>query len=383
VAELRRTHFPKNDVITDELVEEARLMVGMPVRTEGWNREASPDSVRHYSWGIGDDNPLYCDTAYGRATVWGSALAPPTFLYTISDGGICPGLGGLQPMYNEGRWKFDRPIRVGEVLTATAKLIDVKDINGKGSHTGRFLVQVGLTEYWDATGQRVASQQSGIARLMRRGTPGALNFEQRKETTWTEPELETVGAQVLAEVRRGPEVRPWSSVQVGDETPQVVKEVNLMTMLAYYASCPGSPGYKSAEMQWKYRWLARNEPDKLPSQFDPSYFGAFTIPSAGHTDAEVAHAIGLPGRYDNGPQRIGWAAHLVTNWMGDAGELRELNFRMSLPEIYGDVIYFRGKVVSKRVDDGRHLVDISFVSVNHLGEHTGRGSAVVSLPHHG
>jgi hypothetical protein len=109
-------YFGTNYEVTDELVEQALGMIGMPVRTEGWNAEASRDSIRHYVMGLGDDNPLYTDPEYGRRSVWGTMLAPPTFVFTISDTGIVPGLAGLQPIQTGGEFTFERPIRMGESL---------------------------------------------------------------------------------------------------------------------------------------------------------------------------------------------------------------------------------------------------------------------------
>ena len=49
-------------------LEEARSLIGVDMRRTGqtWNTEASPDAVRHFCWGIGDENPLFTDPAYGR-----------------------------------------------------------------------------------------------------------------------------------------------------------------------------------------------------------------------------------------------------------------------------------------------------------------------------
>ena len=47
---------------------EARAMIGKIFRIEQWNYEASRDVIRHYAWGIGDDNPLFCDPDYAAAS---------------------------------------------------------------------------------------------------------------------------------------------------------------------------------------------------------------------------------------------------------------------------------------------------------------------------
>ena len=47
--------------LDNDALATARAMIGMPIRIEQWNYEASRDSIRHYAWGLGDDNPLYSD----------------------------------------------------------------------------------------------------------------------------------------------------------------------------------------------------------------------------------------------------------------------------------------------------------------------------------
>ena len=49
------------------------------------NFEVSWDASRHFAFGYGDDNPLYCDPEYGRNTRWGNLIAPPTFQYTAGE----------------------------------------------------------------------------------------------------------------------------------------------------------------------------------------------------------------------------------------------------------------------------------------------------------
>ena len=50
--------------LREDALAEARAMIGKEFRIEQWNYEASRDVIRHYAWGIGDDNPLWCDPAF-------------------------------------------------------------------------------------------------------------------------------------------------------------------------------------------------------------------------------------------------------------------------------------------------------------------------------
>src|SRR5713226_3326042 len=97
--------FSVTSAITDDMVEEARSLVGVPLRVEQWNTEASRDNIRHYALGLGDLNPLWHDEAYGRKTIHRTNLAPPTFLYSVYCG-LAPGLGGLPVLLTGAKWRF-------------------------------------------------------------------------------------------------------------------------------------------------------------------------------------------------------------------------------------------------------------------------------------
>jgi hypothetical protein len=95
----------------------------------------------------------------------------------------------------------------------------------------------------------------------------------------------------------------------------------------------------------------------------------------------VARAIGIPAAYDNGTQRIGWVAHAVTNWMGDAGFLRNLTVQIRRPNMFGNTTWCKGRVASKSVDeDANHCVVLDLWAENQDGELNTKGSAVVVLP---
>ncbi|MCH7552572.1 MAG: acyl dehydratase, partial [Chloroflexi bacterium] len=45
--------------LTDEVIDKYRARIGeVTAITEGWNSEATYDTIRHFVNGIGDENPL-------------------------------------------------------------------------------------------------------------------------------------------------------------------------------------------------------------------------------------------------------------------------------------------------------------------------------------
>ena len=361
-------------------IEQARALIGMPIRVEQWNHEASRDVICHYAWGIGDDNPLFCDPAYAARTPWGGMIAHPTFLYSVFDAVVAPGLPDIQWVYSGTDWSFHEPVRRNDEITAEAEYVDAVPLQGK--RVSNMLVQTGRVTYRNQHGRVVAVALSHCFRLSRRKAAGGLKLAPREEHRYSAQELQAIQEAAVNEYRRGAETRWFEDVQSGEAMPGTVRgPINRLDMTCYYAGSPGTSGYKSTKLKWLYAHWARNAPEKLPNNYDKSYYGAAISPSIGHQDEGVATSeIGMPGPYDNGPQRIGMIASCATNWMGDDGILRSYSMRVKQPVIFGDTTYTKGRVVGTRVVDGKGLVDAELWAENQFGQVTATGHCTIELP---
>jgi acyl dehydratase len=239
------------------------------------------------------------------------------------------------------------------------------------------LIQTAQVSY--RTGDRlIASAVASTFRVPRRGAESGLSYEPRDEYVYTQRELDDIRRDALNEFRRGAEPLVFSDVSVGDLIPGVVKgPIDRITMTAYYAGCIGSPGYKACELAWKYRDWAEHSPERLPSNYDPSYFAETVLPSLGHQDGDVAQEIGMPNAYDNGPQRCGWFGHAVTNWMGDRSFLHRLRVRLRRPDIFGDTVWISGSIVGLREAGSVGIIEIELRARNQLGDQVADGGAEV------
>jgi acyl dehydratase len=366
--------------LENDALATARSMIGMPIRIEQWNYEASRDSIRHYAWGLGDDNPLYSDPEYAKSTRWGGIIAPPTFMYGVFDAVIAPGLPDIQWIYSGTDWFFYEPARRNDEITAHGEYVDAKELSG--SRVAKMLVQTGEVTYTNQHGRRVARALSHTFRIARQSAAGGLKLEPRNPHVYTQAELDDIGQAMLNEYRRGANTLYWEDVKVGDVLPGTTRgPINQMDMTCYYAGSVGTSGYKSTKLRRIYAEYARKSPERLPNNYDASYYGAAVSPSIGHQDKTIAvKEIGMPGPYDNGPQRIGMCATCVTNWMGDDGFMREHSIRVKQPVIFGDTTFTGGKVTGKRIDGGLALVDCEVWAKNQFGQVTASGRSVVELP---
>jgi acyl dehydratase len=363
--------------------EEARRQIGTEYRVERWNEEASKDVIRHYAWGLGDDNPLFTNAEYAKTTRWGKIIAPPTFLFSVFDAVIGPGMPDVQWFYSGADWTFHRPTMVGDEVSVRAVLADVREVTG--TQVKRMIVQTGEVTYTNQRNEEIARVLSHVFRVPRSGADGGLRYEPRDMHQYAPEELARIHDLMRAETHRGAEKRYWEDVQIGEDLPPAVRgPLNQMDMTCYYAGCPGTSGYKSTRIKLKYADWARNDPDRLPNNYDASYYAPVVSPSIGHQDKRVAQEeLGMPGPYDNGPQRIGFMTTCLTNWCGDDGFVRGVSVRLKLPVIFDDTTFCHAKVTSKRMDGDVGLVDLQMRAENQLGQTTATGKATIELPRRG
>lgn len=359
-------------------VTRANELKGTKLHVEQWNWEAGLDAVRHYAWGLGDRNPLYWDPNYAAGSAHGRVIAPPTFLATAFDAVACVGFEGFQPVQAGVDWIFKRPVRIGERLVADAVLGESRLLSGK--QTPWFAVQevdVVYSAMTTAGKEEVGRALGKTYQLPTRGA-GGLSYEPRRPV-WTEDQLMSIWSDVEAEHRTGAAPRLAARVKPGDTLPKVVKgPLSSVDMIAYYAGCIGSPGYKAAEIGWLYKKWAREAPENLPSNIATWYFSALSLPSVGHLVSDAGEAVGMPGAYANGLQMIGWAAHCLTNWGGDLSFLTRLDAQLLRPVVFGDVVWISGEVQSVDAETGS--VDIAVEGHNQLEERVIRARARMLLP---
>lgn len=99
-----------------------------------------------------------------------------------------------------------------------------------------------------------------------------------------------------------------------------------------------------------------------------------------HYDKDNAIARGLPGVIIHGALKSAFLGQLMTDWMGEAGELRELQCTYRGLDFPGVDLICKGKVVKKYVEGDEQLVDCEIWTENPNGERSTLGKATVALP---
>lgn len=366
--------------ITEEMIHRAERLIGVWLRRDvhwpAMAEDIAPIDIRRWAYySVGDDNPLWSDENYARGTRWGSVIAPPTFLYSVDSTIVAPGLPGIQWIYGGTRWENFLPVRVGDRITARARLINMQ--RKSGGHARRLVIQTGEVLYYNQRDELVSRAEADVLRVpRRRSSTGMVGFDERRaqgRPRYTADEIEVVRKAYANEDRRGSEPRYWEDVIVGEELAPLPKgPLTLVDIVAFYA------GRRNTYPPLK---LAFAERERHPANvyISPST-GIPVHPAAGHLDDEIAHEIGMPGPYDQGWMRANWMAHLVTNWAGDDAFVRRLGIRLSIPNLVGDLTWCKGVVTGKRVENGEHLVELDCWGETQRGERNATATASVRLP---
>jgi acyl dehydratase len=120
-------------------------MIG--VETPPYIVEVEKGAIRKFAGATGDVDPLFQDPEFAERTEYGSIVAPPTFF--CPDPLIAAQAAGLKRLPSPFRygidggteWELFHPVRVGDVLSLTAKIADVYEKQGS-PRTGRMLFSI-------------------------------------------------------------------------------------------------------------------------------------------------------------------------------------------------------------------------------------------------
>lgn len=373
--------------ITDEGIATVRRRVGNERPMRPWNEVATKDAIRHWAHGVGDTNPLWTDEEYATKSRFGCIVAPPTYLNTATSGpqapydpkysvppeqrtgGRLPGVGGL---HGGSEWEFYRPILVNDRLTAVQYLADVQEKQGRFSE--RMVLETVETAYRNQREELIGKSRAFHMRMERTQESRKGKYDGFTKHRWTADELEAIDQAYQREERRGSTPRYWEDVQVGDELPSLVRGPLTVTDVVVYMMGWGSPyGFAHGIAREYYR---RHPGITI---VDP----ATNVPDSAeriHYDDVFARIVGVPAAFDIHGMRVSWLGTLMTNWMGDSGDLRYLRVRLRQPNIMGNTTWSKGKVISKSVKDGEHLVECDISCQNQDGEVTADGTARAALP---
>lgn len=371
-------------------IERDRMAVGhvSASRSQEYFGTATAENIRNFAQSYGDDNPLFCDPDYARATRWGGQVAPlimQGILNAPLRGDKLPrelkggSYRGIHAFVSGGSWDWYRPVRPGETLYSFTGLesVEVK----VSEFAGRSVIRVLRDVKMNAAAEIVGVYRTLVINTERKKAREKGKYSTVEEPSWTDEQIAKLDEIYAAECPRGAEQRWWEEVNVGDVLQPLAKgPLTTTDMIVFHAGGYGFVPYGLRTGRINHRNRQRIAPFYIKNEY-----GVPDVAQRVHWDSAWAQAIGNPRAYDYGVLRECWLHHLLTDWAGDDAwivrqhdEIRKFNY-------HGDAQILTGEVTAKRTetaaDGAAHcLVDIEFKATNQRYEITAQGNAVIALP---
>lgn len=366
-------------VITDEMMAKMRQLVDKKLRIENSinNEEATRIAIRKFADGIGDPNPLWCDEEYARKSKYGSIVAPPSWIFSVFSG-LQFGWAGLGGFHSETDAEFYRPVLKNDRISPECIY---RGFEGPkpSSFAERIIIDKKENIYTNQSNELVARVKWSSIRMERSKARRKGKYSNiQLPHPWTEQQLKEIEEQVLSEELRGADARYWEDIEVGEILrPIVVGPIGITDEIAFLIG-GGAPiprlaahGVQLRQYRKHPAWAFR----------DPNTHALEPIFSVHYNRQAALAQGGLPMQYDIGFQRHCWQIHLLTNWMGDDGWLKRSFVEFRKFVYHSDVIWLRGKVTGKYIDDNDECcLDIETSAINQREEEVMPGGATIILP---
>ena len=302
---------------------------------------------------VGNDywNPLWRDEDYAKRTRWGGIIGHPFFAVYITfstpwpDLQVPPSIG-----YKAGKvwWEenyFYQPIKVGDafrVWVMRPELTDVTNLDGSEPRIFKLRGAVRIVNQRDETvATRSRTMLITILPSLEGWTPPVVT----PSYVYSAEDLDMIRRIEDEEVVRGREIRYWEDVAVGDE---VIPTVNGPLTAWDVAMAVASVGATTIPM----REVRRSTPDALI--VDPAT-------GVSHKEIEIHFSEKVARLVTGQPIAPGFEVMMpraITNWMGDDGFFRKLDWRMYGVMELGGTVFARARVSRKYEENDEKLVDL-------------------------
>lgn len=340
---------------------------------------ASEDLIRHYAYAIGDPNPLWQNPEYARNSRYGGIIAPPTFEAFIAApfttrGFHPPYMGRLMSGVDH---RYYEVIRAGDefrVLDRTYECVE-KTKPEKGYRL--FLVR-SERKYINQHGRVAAIAYGGAIALG--FPPGKADkvaqdaYKGIKKRRLTQEELDALHHSYEDEIaggtRRGAEILYWEDVVEGEELkplaagPLDIVDCAIFDVGIYLNPAFGLKWYQA--MKTAEAWRKSGSQSQLMRGVDP-VTGEIMYGDPHLNEAAAQLMENVPGGIALGSHVEGLMAKLVCNWMGDDGFVKRLDCQMRNIWLWGHILWLKGKVVRKYIENREPLVDLELEAVNQDG----------------
>jgi len=374
--------------ITDHDIDRQRQLLGWdePSKMADYVQTASVDSIRNWSYGCGDDNPLFCDPAYARKTRWGSVIAPGMMVGQINR----PLLGdptpdhikalkkslfrGIHVFVSGSGWEFYRPVYPGDTIYSFngEETCEVK----QSEFAGRSVINVRRDVKMNQRGEVVAVYRILRVLTERKTAAKKGKYSALEPASYTDEEFQAIEDIYAAEQVRGAEKRWAEQVGKGDSLGAQVKgPLTVTDVICFHAGGYGFTPYAPTVGRRAHKNRKRIAPFYVKNEQ-----GIPDVAQRLHWDPTWAQAIGNPMAYDYGVMRENYLWSYLNDWAGDDAIITHVHDEIRKFNYMGDVQHVSGEVLAKREEHGNAVVDVAVKFTNQRGDETVRSTATIALP---
>ena len=377
--------------ITDEAIARLRARIGVPEPHPRPPHYLSPgeDAFRHVANAYGDDNPLFCDPAYGAGTRWGSVIAPPLLVggdTLIGEDEIDAvptdkrelmrgdPLRGVHAFYGGSYREWWSPLLPDRRVRRRNALVGVQD--KRSEFAGRAVHEWTAQVFRDEEGELLAGQYRLMIRTEREEAQARAATDETTSEPYSKEAIQAIDALYASESNRGATPRYFEDVDEGDLLGPIVKGPLTVTDIICWHVGVGMGLYGVQPLR-----LGFENRRRIPRFYERDELGIPDVMQRCHWDPAYARKAGNRTTYDYGRMREAWLIHLCTSWMGDDAWLWQLDCEFRRFNFIGDAHWMTGRVVRKYLAEGdRPAVDLELEGRNQQGELTTPGHASILLP---
>ncbi|MFN0146593.1 MAG: MaoC family dehydratase [Dehalococcoidia bacterium] len=110
------------------------------------------------------------------------------------------------------------------------------------------------------------------------------------------------------------------------------------------------------------------------------FFGRDNPSNPAFSDIEAGKRIGVGGALVPGMLKLAWMTQYVSDWGGTASTMRSIRVAYRRPDVADKGLVYIGRVVDKRDEEGKGVIELEVTIVAEDGQPSVRGNAVVELP---
>ncbi len=333
-------------------------------------RHVTPDAIREFAHAVGDDNPLWLDAEYAANSTVGRLTAPPTFVssvqYPVLHGAKIP--SDLANLVNslEVQW-YDR-IYQGDTITAKSIQNSVH-INPDANVINT--VTINSTTFFSNQHDKLVCLARASVKW--KDVRAEQNLKDVKIPHYSPEKIRDLEPRILHNQRTASDHIRSDDLSIGTEIDPLVLPPLSIADIVSWESAIGLP-FRAGRL--KYVDAVGHPHSTVISPVSAWRFHR----SEAHIDPVISPTRGMPLPFDNAVMRLSRLCVMITDWMGDAGQLVSSSIKLHYPLFYGHASIHQGTISGFRKHQDIWLVDLDLIIRDQDGTILTTGHAVVMLP---